>query len=375
MIIILLFCVMFLFTGYLSKHLYNEKAQRSVEIILCFLILFAFFGFRGLPVLNDTAHYYRHAKALYSSGSFDVLPWFYFDSSDRFEEGFQIFSRIIGHLFHKEPYSLVMVSALITTLSTIWFLRKNTHHIGFSIFVLLSSSIMFTQYSAMRQSIAIALSYFLYDAFHEKKYIKSVCFGMIAYTFHHSAIILVLPLLLNIIPFNRRNLIIIIATSVTVSLCIYQLLSLLGYANHRYYDVSMGRTTPPLAHMLDTLFVAICLLVYYSIHKRYSIYSDQEDKLFVSFAFSAFIIDLCAISCLILNRYSLYFSQYAVILLVNSIYAIPQGPDRKIIKTSLVIILLLRLIIVLQYKNEWFHLIPYSLFDFSLEHQTTNFGY
>jgi hypothetical protein len=35
----------------------------------------------------------------------------------------------------------------------------------------------------------------------------------------------------------------------------------------------------------------------------------------------------------------------------------------------------LRILIVLIYRDEWFHLVPYSFFDFSLEHQETLFGY
>lgn len=375
MITVVLFCTTFIFIESLAKCFYSKRAQIYSETIICFVLLFIFFGFRGLPVLNDTAHYYRYANTLYSSKEFDELPWFYFDQSGRFEEGFQIFSRIIGHLFDKEPYSLIMVSALIFTISTIYFLRKNTNQIGLSIFILLSSSILFTQYSAIRQSLAIAMSYFLYDAFINKKYIKSIFLGIISYFFHYSAIILLLPFLLSNISFNRRNIIIVVIIAIVTSFNIYQLLILLGYANHRYYDISIARTATPIAQILNTLFTLICLVLYYTIHKRYSLHIYGENKTFISFAFSALIMDICAIPCLILSRYSLYFSQYAVVLLVNSIYAIPQGSDRRIIKVILIITLLLRLITVLSYRNEWFHLIPYSLFNFDLEHQQTDFGY
>ena len=47
----------------------------------------------------------------------------------------------------------------------------------------------------------------------------------------------------------------------------------------------------------------------------------------------------------------------------------------KILKYAVVAILVLRILIVLIYRDEWFHLVPYSFFDFSLEHQKTLFGY
>lgn len=71
MSVIILFCLSFLLVEYISWHFKGEKVQKNTQIVMCFLLLFIFFGFRDLPILNDTAHYYRHVRHLFSNTPFD----------------------------------------------------------------------------------------------------------------------------------------------------------------------------------------------------------------------------------------------------------------------------------------------------------------
>ena len=138
---------------------------------MCFLLLFIFFGFRDLPILNDTAHYYRHVRHLFSNTPFDNTPWYTFDSSSNFEEGFQIFLRIIGLVISKEPYSLIIITSFITTASLLWFLNKSTSHVAFAVFVLMTSTLLLGCYSAIRQSLAVSVSYIFYWCYGDSKYL------------------------------------------------------------------------------------------------------------------------------------------------------------------------------------------------------------
>ena len=175
--------------------------------------------------------------------------------------------------------------------------------------------------------------------------------GVVAYFFHHSSVMLILPVVLYHIPFTRRNILLIMATAIVVSLGIYKILSLLGYDDSKYLVTGMEREAVPLAQLLDTLFILACLLFYYIYGNKYK-EEIEKDKLYVSFALSALIVNIWALPCLALFRFAMFFSQYAVVA-----------------------ILVLRILIVLIYRDEWFHLVPYSFFDFSLEHQKTLFGY
>ena len=232
MSVIILFCLSFLLVEYISWHFKGEKVQKNTQIVMCFLLLFIFFGFRDLPILNDTAHYYRHVRHLFSNTPFDNTPWYTFDSSSNFEEGFQIFLRIIGLVISKEPYSLIIITSFITTASLLWFLNKSTSHVAFAVFVLMTSTLLLGCYSAIRQSLAVSASYIFYWCYGDSKYLVT----------------------------------------------------------------GMEREAVPLAQLLDTLFILACLLFYYIYGNKYK-EEIEKDKLYVSFALSALIVNIWALPC------------------------------------------------------------------------------
>ena len=296
MSVIILFCLSFLLVEYISWHFKGEKVQKNTQIVMCFLLLFIFFGFRDLPILNDTAHYYRHVRHLFSNTPFDNTPWYTFDSSSNFEEGFQIFLRIIGLVISKEPYSLIIITSFITTASLLWFLNKSTSHVAFAVFVLMTSTLLLGCYSAIRQSLAVSVSYIFYWCYKNKYYKSAIMCGVVAYFFHHSSVMLILPVVLYHIPFTRRNILLIMATAIVVSLGIYKILSLLGYDDSKYLVTGMEREAVPLAQLLDTLFILACLLFYYIYGNKYK-EEIEKDKLYVSFALSALIVNIWALPC------------------------------------------------------------------------------
>ena len=232
MSVIILFCLSFLLVEYISWHFKGEKVQKNTQIVMCFLLLFIFFGFRDLPILNDTAHYYRHVRHLFSNTPFDNTPWYTFDSSSNFEEGFQIFLRIIGLVISKEPYSLIIITSFITTASLLWFLNKSTSHVAFAVFVLMTSTLLLGCYSAIRQSLGVSVSYIFYWCYGDSKYLVT----------------------------------------------------------------GMEREAVPLAQLLDTLFILACLLFYYIYGNKYK-EEIEKDKLYVSFALSALIVNIWALPC------------------------------------------------------------------------------
>ncbi|MDU7603242.1 MAG: hypothetical protein E7K37_12555 [Bacteroides caccae] len=58
----------------------------------------------------------------------------------------------------------------------------------------------------------------------------------------------------------------------------------------------MEREAVPLAQLLDTLFILACLLFYYIYGNKYK-EEIEKDKLYVSFALSALIVNIWALPC------------------------------------------------------------------------------
>jgi hypothetical protein len=371
MLSVVLYIVSFLFVGYISNHFNGEKVQIQIQFWLCFLLLFVFFGFRDLSVLNDTAHYYRDMRDMMSTVSFDATPWYHIDLHARFEAGYQIFMRLIGLYISRDPYSLIIITSLITTISILLFLKKFTLHISSCVFALLTTTCLEMQYCAFRQSLAISMSYLLCHFLQNGKVFKAVLCGVVAYFFHHSAIILFLPFILYHLPFSKKNVLILILVALSLSICIHSFLAIWGLDSNLYHEVSDNRTAPPIAAFFNLLFVVISLLIYFHAKKNYG-QECTHDKLFESFAMSSLFVNIISISYLILLRDDLYFFPYVIVLLVNSLFALS---NKRTCVYLLFLILLIRILLVLEYRNEWFHLIPYSFFDFNLRFHNTFLGY
>ena len=58
MLIIVLYFFSFVVVALVSRIFKNAGTRKLFEIVLCFCLLFGFFGFRDITVLNDTPHYY-----------------------------------------------------------------------------------------------------------------------------------------------------------------------------------------------------------------------------------------------------------------------------------------------------------------------------
>lgn len=68
MSVIILFCLSFLLVEYISWHFKGEKVQKNTQIVMCFLLLFIFFGFRDLPNIKSTRpHYTGHVRHLFTN--------------------------------------------------------------------------------------------------------------------------------------------------------------------------------------------------------------------------------------------------------------------------------------------------------------------
>ncbi|MBR6843043.1 MAG: EpsG family protein, partial [Prevotella sp.] len=58
MAIIFIYFALFLGVHYISKTFSNPGKAQLFQLAACFILLFGFFGFRDITVLNDTSHYY-----------------------------------------------------------------------------------------------------------------------------------------------------------------------------------------------------------------------------------------------------------------------------------------------------------------------------
>ena len=95
MAIIFLYFLLFIVVSFASRVFINPGARKLFQLVLCFILLFGFFGFRDISILNDTStyygYYYRNAQYMsYRNGSI-----FTFNIMERFEWGYQVLAHFL----------------------------------------------------------------------------------------------------------------------------------------------------------------------------------------------------------------------------------------------------------------------------------------
>lgn len=346
-----------------------DKQRIKNQTIWCYILLCGFFCFRGLPVLNDTSHYYAyqiHAISdLPSLKSIFDVEW---DTS--IEVGFQVLQHFIAKYISTDPYAIIMITALACSIGLVWFIRMYTDALPFTLFLLAGMSYLFSFYAAMRQSLA-AILFFVAIYLWDKKGKKIVPIALIglAWLFHDSVIVCLIPFVLSYFEVSKKNIIRYIVILTISVIALYPILEMLSYSDSMYVERALQRESPALAAFLNLSFYAILLIWVYLNHSKQFII---ENKMLIWCGLTCIFFHLCALQILIFERFGLYFSIFVVLLFVKALYA---SRSKSTIKILLILVLLIRTFIVLEYRNEWLHLVPYSFYDFGDYYHQTDFGY
>lgn len=388
MLIVLAYFLLFLVVWRFSMN-QPYKQSRNTQMILCFIMLFVFFGFRDLPILNDTGHYYGHYLETLSDIN-GLKHIFKYDPNERFEYGFQVLERILIKYVSENPYTIIIFSAFVITICNILFFKKYTQRIALALFLFF---INVPQYSAIRQSFAVMFFYLAFEYLLEKKYIKYFILAAVAYLFHKSALVIFIFPLLCMLKVNKRNIIIVMLGTIAVAYMIYPILQMLNMGDTFYYETSLERETLPIAQSIIALQNIIMALSCYIVWKRISFVPIPQPIVWASVM--SISISMIAVPFGIIARYGMFFNPYLLVMFLFFIehssgfttststnYSATMegeyyGLSRQAWKLLIFFIILniAKFMVVNTYKNEWSHLIPYTFFDFAPGIHNFNFGY
>lgn len=361
--------------SFLFLHLSTKNggmiSERSIkqQCIGCFLLLFIFYGFRDLNILNDTAHYYDHFRYLISDSSFDKQKIWEFDHFDRFGAGFLIYENVVGHIW-RNPYAIIMLSAFIITCSWVYLVKNETRHIALTFFLILVYGIISSHYSGIRQGLAVCVFFYSYCNFYRKGKQKCFLLGcLLAILFHNSAIVLLSIPILKRFRINKKTVLLSVAAAICISLSLNFIFEITGLnETSRYFGEAQERTTLPIANFVAFFFFSSMMLL----SKNSQINKTRDSEMLWWFSILNLVFRFLACFIGIIGRYTMYFAVFTIILFVNSIVE-DKKLDTK--KTLLILLAFVYVFISLIYKPEWSHLIPYSFYDFSPYYHNTNFGY
>ena len=294
-------------------------------MLLSCLILAFFAGFRDRTIGSDT-DFYPHwyiEELKYIHSFYDLVT---IETEMNLDKGFLGLYWIGSWISNKYWIGLFLTEFVISFFCFMGFVRLSKHFDGgMSIFTITYLFLVFNySLNAMRQECAISICFYAFSYLWEKKWVPYICWTMLAYTFHSSAIItMVLPLFLiisNIQSDKKRNLFLfccVIALAI-IAFSFWTLLSMIGdigLFNEAYaarYGESgefEGSERVPLAPLI------LCFIIYVIMYLSYK--NGAIDKKGFTFHILVTTVYVFGITLQTLN---VYLYRVALYFYVISIY-------------------------------------------------------
>lgn len=376
MIIIYLYFTLFLAVAVTSQFIGSKTIKRNFEIVVCFILLFGFFGFRDITVLNDTPHYYGFYYKLARYKSYLEESIFAINPYDRFEYGYQVIVHFLIKYVSHDPYTIIWFSSLVLTIGNLWFISKRVDNIAIVTFAILLSGNFYTQYCLIRQAFALMFFYVAYGYLEKNRPWAYTIIMLFATLFHYTAFALLALPLLKLLKINRRNIFILFALTIAFAILIIQIMAMLGLTHNSYFQQMIKRDKAPLAAILDCLLLAMiygtCIFVHYKMRLK------EIDKTYFWTCLFSFCVSIITIAFLPLFRINTYLLPIAIIQLMryltaaytfkeekSSVTFLKQKELRRFLQFAFLFVLFVRISVTMTFRNEWNHVTPYSFYDFS----------
>lgn len=335
-----------------------NKTSSSIKIsnqrvaLTSFVILFILAGFRDFSIHNDTIPYVQHFVQSIPSGSFWKI-----DSTDRFEPGYQMYENFIHLFISDNPVVFNIVSALVVLVAFYAFSRKYCEKFSILIILYFLSNQYLTQIGVLRQSLAVIFFYGMYISLDKKKYLLSALFMFLAYTMHHSSMLLALVYACFLFKPNKRNIRIMIAASIVVFFAYSSLIT--GFVeDSRYLAESEAKGFFNLTGL--TSFVSACVYLFTIVKVRSRVdWQEKDDPMFmISILYC--IVTLLSIRIWIFVRFSMFFMPIILIYLSN---LLDRYHEKKYLK-YIIIYVAAMFFLLLYVRPEWYSIYPYKFVDF-----------
>ena len=377
MAVIFLYFALFLGVHFLSKQFKRPGAARLFQLIACFVLLFGFFGFRDITVLNDTSHYYGFYFQKAHTLSFRNEPVTTFHL-DQFEYGFQVFVHILVKYVSKNPYTIILVSSFIITIGELWLINRHAKDIALVCFYMLTAGLFFMHYCIIRQAFALFFFYFAFDCLEKRKTSKYCLLVACACLFHTSAAFLfLLPLLVRLAP-SRKNAGIAIVCSLFLAVFLFEILSFMGLREHPYYQAAIQKGSLSIIGLADCVFMIFILSVCLFARKRSG--APKPDSIFFWICTMGLCICLIAPVLYPISRVNEYLWPFIVIHLLRYIEPLSMRKPytnrfegtRNLLRLIVIFVFVAKMVGINTFRPEWLHIDSYQFYDFSKKDHTYN---
>lgn len=344
-----------------------ENAKKKRYLFLALFPLVAMTMFHSENIGNDTRAYtdlFEDVKEMTLKMAL---------SNGRFEKGYMLFTYVLTRLFSSRQCVLIAEGAIVYLSLSRW-LNKWCKAPGLFVCLIVEMLEIDGWMSAARQSLAVAVLLFAYDALVEKKLLRFFILVILAAQFHAVAYVFLLawPMLWWVDEYRRNSLEkkwqfekLMAVCVVGIALLTWPMINLLLkiFPKYQYYmsGVYMDGQAR-LAIILKIIVYALMLLAprWIKNQNRGTRQSVVELSLY-RMALINFVILVAANQATILTRFSGIFSVYAVAEFSEQASKLKRGKNRKIVTVAALILFALYGVIITIYRTpEWQTTYPFE---------------
>lgn len=344
-----------------------ENAKKKRYLFLALFPLVAMTMFHSENIGNDTRAY----TDLFEDVKEMTLKMALFNG--RFEKGYMLFTYVLTRLFSSRQCVLIAEGAIVYLSLSRW-LNKWCKAPGLFVCLIVEMLEIDGWMSAARQSLAVAVLLFAYDALVEKKLLRFFILVILAAQFHAVAYVFLLawPMLWWVDEYRRNSLEkkwqfekLMAVCVVGIALLTWPMINLLLkiFPKYQYYmsGVYMDGQAR-LAIILKIIVYALMLLAprWIKNQNRGTRQSVVELSLY-RMALINIVILVAANQATILTRFSGIFSVYAVAEFSEQASKLKRGKNRKIVTVAALILFALYGVIITIYRTpEWQTTYPFE---------------
>lgn len=174
----------------------NKKEKNNILVVFACLQVIFFQTFKDINSLPDIGGYIRAFKYICEENS----TWFGATYHYKMQYGYFLYNKLLTYISH-EPLFFTFVTGCVISLPYIFFIRKYSPIVWFSLALYMMS---FTQSTfVIRQYTSIALCIVSFPLLFKREYIKTVILWLIAISIHPTAIFWGITLVLYFVRSNK----------------------------------------------------------------------------------------------------------------------------------------------------------------------------
>ena len=344
---------------YLYGKLYRANSsnrRRKIYLIVTFGVLILVAGLRDPSVGTDLAGHYAKRYNMIGSYSWSQIPTF--SATIGYEIGYCYFTRFL-HFFSSDVQFFVFATSFLMCAAFGYFIYKESTDVVLSAELMLFNCFYYRFMTMMRQGLAISIILVAYTLLNGserklKDYIKFALLILLASTFHSSAI-LCLMILFDRLKFTKKQIIFGVGAMVAFYLFYMNFytvaLNFFGTGNN--YERYLTSATEGVGNInMQTIYNFLLafvpfLLGYYVLvwekKKEKHLFKDDKnmyclkknESFLLYMVLIASTFNLLVFRMNILNRFSLYFTPFVLILCPYAISSMKLKSNKPIVRACI----------------------------------------